>query len=225
MNAQETDKIIDLLLLEANRPVSRSELAHLLEEAQPIRLSTYDPLIDSGQYDPNIYVIKSGLLRGTYLDKNMERTVAFGLPGTILINFHSFYAHEPSFFRFEACCASEVLRIPRVHFDNMLAASHEFALWMLSAHQNQLFYHEVRKRLLCGDAKTRLRQLADRLADSFPTSAVEAAQTKDSKNAVYTRWKEIFKLVPSKIIASYIGITEQHLSKIKRELLFETFGK
>ncbi len=224
MDTQETDKIIDLLVPEANRKVSRGVLARLLEGAQIVSLSTYDPLIDSGQYDPNIYIIKSGLLRGTYLDKNMERTAAFGLPGTILINFHSYYSEEPSFFRFEACCASEVLRISRAHFDAMLEDSHEFALWVMSAHQNQLYYNEVRKQLLCGDAKTRLRQLADRLADSF-TSADSDAPIADSKNAVYTRWKEIFRLVPSRIIASYIGITEQHLSKIKRELLFETFGK
>ena len=39
------------------------------------------------------------------------------------------------------------------------------------------------------------------------------------KTELYTRWKEIFRIVPSKIIASYLGITEQHLSKIKREAL------
>ena len=39
------------------------------------------------------------------------------------------------------------------------------------------------------------------------------------KTELYTRWKEIFRIVPSKIIASYLGITEQHLSKIKREVL------
>lgn len=224
MNAQETNAIIDLLKLEAHHPVPRAELARLLEDAQIIKLSTYDPIIDVGQFDPNIYIIKKGLLRGTYLDKNMERTVAFGLPGTILINFHSFYGKEPSFFRFEACCTSEVIKIARSNFGAMLEDSHDFALWVMSAHQNQLYYNEVRKHLLRGDAKTRLRHLATRLADSFPDSDREASGS-DSNNAVYTRWKEIFKIVPSKIIASYIGITEQHLSKIKRELLFETFGK
>ncbi len=41
---------------------------------------------------------------------------------------------------------------------------------------------------------------------------------------MYSRWKEVLLLVPSKIIASYLGITEQHLSKIKRELLHEGMG-
>ena len=213
MNQQETDKIVDLLLLEANRPVAREELLRLVDGAREISLSTYDPLIDSGQFDSNIYIIKSGLLRGTYLDNGRERTVAFGLPATIMMNFHSLYANEPSFYRFEACCPSEVLRISKAYFEECVARSHEFSLWIISALQNQLYYQEVRKRLLCGDAKTRLRQLADRLADSIPADGTD--------KAVYTRWKDIFRLVPSKIIATYIGITEQHLSKIKRELLFE----
>ncbi len=38
---------------------------------------------------------------------------------------------------------------------------------------------------------------------------------------MHQRWGKIFQLVPSKIIASYLGITEQHLSKIKKELIKE----
>lgn len=32
-------------------------------------------------------------------------------------------------------------------------------------------------------------------------------------------------MVPSKIIASYLGITEQHLSKIKKEMLRENCSR
>ena len=39
------------------------------------------------------------------------------------------------------------------------------------------------------------------------------------KTELNTRWKAIFRIVPSKIIASYLGITEQSLSRIKRSVL------
>ena len=41
------------------------------------------------------------------------------------------------------------------------------------------------------------------------------------KEQLNSRHKTILQIVPSKIIASYLGITEQHLSKIKKEILKE----
>lgn len=203
----EIDFLIDLLSQEAQYPINHDILRRFLHGGEIIRLQTYDSLIDTGQFDPNVYVIKSGLLRGTYLDNNLEKTVAFGLPGTLLINFHSFYGKETSFFRFEACCQSEVVKIQRKYFEKMITTSHQFAIWVTSAHQNQLYYNEFRYQVLSGDAKTRLMQLTNRLLSGFDSAVINS------------RWKEIFRIVPSKIIASYIGITEQHLSKIKKELI------
>ncbi len=41
-------------------------------------------MIDAGEFNPNIYIVKYGLIRGTYLDKNMEKTAGFALPGFII---------------------------------------------------------------------------------------------------------------------------------------------
>ena len=94
--------------------------------------------------------------------------------------------------------------------------------------QNQCYYHEHRNLVLSGDAKTRLIQLTRRLSSALPAREKQTSAASSSgegshdtlvKNEVRTRWKKIFRIVSSKMIASYLGITEQHLSKIKKEIL------
>lgn len=215
-----------LLALEAKYRLRPEIMDRFLAGGSLVTLDTYEPMIDAGAYDPNIYIVKTGLVRGTYLDKNIEKTAGFALPGTLLISFHCFYGHEESYYRFEACCPTTVVKIPKEYFDTLLKESHEFSLWVMSAHQNQLYYNESKNHVLSGDAKSRLTQLTRHLSgkieeskDTLPADLDDRTHQKMVKTELYTRWKEIFRIVPSKIIASYLGITEQHLSKIKREAL------
>ena len=227
------DQIKRLLALEAKQKLSDNLFDRLLSAGEEIVLPTYAAMIDAGEYDPNIYIVKKGMIRGTYLDKNLEKTAGFALPGTLLISFHCYYGEVPSYYRYEACCPTVVIRIPKKVFDDMLAESHEFALWVMSAHQNSLYYTEFKNQLLSGDSKSRLLQLIQRMEGIIPRHedmvADMATYPSDTtshddrvKNELHTRWKEIFKLVPSKIIASYLGITQQHFSKIKREILTDS---
>lgn len=236
MGSKRYDQLKKLLALEAKQRLREDIFDELLDAGEEVALSTYEPMIDAGEFNPNIFIVKEGLVRGTYLDKNMEKTVGFALPGTVVISFHSYYGDEPSYYRYEACCPTVVVRIPRQHFDAMLQHSHQFALWAMSAHQNQLYYNEFQKHILSGDAKSRLIQLTCRLSSIISDTQTDsptcppATDTDEShdcnvKKEMHQRWRKIFQLVPSKIIASYLGITEQHLSKIKKEMLKEGFSR
>lgn len=222
------DKLKRLLALEAKYQLDDAVFDELLSAGSVVKLNTYEPMIDAGEYNPDIYVVKEGLVRGTYLDKNAEKTAGFALPGTLMMSLHCYYGNEPSYYRFEACCATEVIRIPRGWFEGLTMRSHEFALWVMSANQNQLYYNEFRSRLLSGDAKSRFEQLTRRWSEIIPEVPANVIASglgvgknhyQRVKTEMYARWKMILPIVPSKIIASYLGITEQHLSKIKRELL------
>lgn len=216
-----------LLALEAQYRLRSELMDEFLAGADDIiHLDTYQPMIDEGKFDPDIYIVKTGLIRGIYHDRNMEKTAGFALPGTILISFHCYYGRDRSYYRFEACCPSEVVRIPKAYFNEMLRKHHEFALWILSAHQNQLYYNECKNRVLSSDAKTNLVKLMENISGipkqserRIKDSVDDEAHTQLVKRELFTRWNDIFNLVPSRIIASYLGITEQHLSKIKKELL------
>jgi len=189
-------KLIELVSLEAKIQLPETFWKEVFSFATFKSLKKGEVMVDAGVYDPDVYFVESGLIRGTFMDKMSERTAGFALPGTLLISFHCFYGDEPSYYRFEACVPSRVVRIPCKIFRTMIEKHHDFAIWVMEANQNQLYHAEIKNKLISGDAKERLRQLID-------------------------GWPEIILKVSSKHLASYLGITEVHLSRIKSEILRE----
>lgn len=189
-------KFIELVSQEAKLLLPFSFWEELFSLSTVRSLGRREAMIDAGEYDPDVYFVKSGLIRGTFMDGVLERTAGFAFPGTLLISFHCFYGQEPSFYRYEACIPSQVVRVPSSVFRAMIEKYHEFAIWVMEANQNQLYHAEIKNRLVSGDAKERLRQLIE-------------------------GWPEIILKVSSKHLASYLGITEVYLSRIKSEILRE----
>ena len=157
------------------------------------RLKNRQVLIPYGKMDANVYVLKSGLIRFCYFDGEKEKTYGFSSPGTVIISYHSHFMRAPSFFQLESCGESVVEKISQSEFDEMVAASHEFAQWVLAIHLQQLYFNEFRYAVVNGLAKERYLSLV--------------------KNR-----PEIIARVPLKIIASYLGVTPNYLSRLKKTL-------
>ena len=219
--------LLKLLSLEASYKIDDEILEQFLSEGKELKLSPREALIDFGDNKADVYIIKKGIIRKFYEDNNNEKTAGFALPGTMLISYHCYYSNQPSFYRFEALTPSEVIVIPHKHFDKMIKENHEFCLWSLSVAQNNLFYHEVRDIILKGDAIDRLKRLLKRFDSNniLDFNQTEKRNSKEENKFVFKevneRWKKIYKIVPSKILASYLGLSEVHLSRIKKELLTE----
>ncbi len=148
-------------------------------------------VISEGDTDDNLYIIEQGIMRCWYTDGKKEVTQAFGLPGTIVLSFHSYYDGQPSPVNFEACCRSRLLKVARADFDALVERSHLFARWCLRVAQCQLFHYEIRRRVIRGDASERYK-------------------------ALLRHRPEIIRNVPLKIIASYLGITPEYLSSLRK---------
>lgn len=158
-----------------------------------VELRDGEALIPYGNHDNNVYVLKSGIVRLAYFDGLKEMTFAFAMSGTVMISYHSFYLRDLSFFQLEACCDSVVLRIPRDKFIELTRTSHDFSQWIMWMSIGQLWFFERKLAVVNGDAKERLESLMENRP-------------------------EILEKVQAKIIASYIGVTPQYLSKLKRRL-------
>lgn len=193
MTSAELDDLYIKMQGEAKSLLLRPCFDRLVEGSKLITLRRREAMIDAGKYDPNIYIVKNGMVRLTYMDNNLERTRGFAMPGTLLISYHSYYGDSPSFYRFEAVSPSVVVKVSREDFDKLVKEDREFSLWLLQALQNHIYYEEIKNKNTSGEAKNKLIQLMQ-------------------------DWPEIFTRVPAKIIASYMGITEVHLSRIKAEL-------
>ena len=76
-----------------------------------------------------------------------------------------------------------------------MESSHEFAIWMFGMSENNMMLAEERAMILADSAEKQYLKLA-RIVP-----------------------REIFMQLSSRLIARYLGITEQSLSRIRRTLL------
>jgi CRP-like cAMP-binding protein len=182
-----------LLFAENDYRMKDETMDMFFEAMSEIKLKAREPLIDYGAFDSNIYVIRSGIIRIAYFNGFREVTHAFGTPGTMTISYFAYFMDEPSFFKFEACCDSVVMKITKVRFLELIRQSHDFAQWVTSMLTGQLWAYEKKLQIVNGNAKERFEALVN---DDRP---------------------EIMKNVSSKIIASYIGVTPIYLCKLKRD--------
>lgn len=86
-----------------------------------------------------------------------------------------------------------LMRVRKADFSALIDRSAEFARWCLGNVQFQLYFFEMKGRIIQGPAKERYESIL--------------------KNR-----PEIIKNVSLKIIASYLGITPQYLSKLRRNM-------
>lgn len=159
-----------------------------------IRLNNKQLLIPYGKLDDNVYILKDGLIRFAYFDGMVEKTFSFSTPGNLIISYHSFYKQIPSSFQYESCGKSVVLRLSKANVDELLKQSADFANWMFRMSLEQLWCREMKVTIINGTAAERFESLI--------------------KNR-----PEILKIASNKIIASYIGVTQQSLSRLKRQLM------
>lgn len=185
------DKLKDELSYECGYEISDSLFATILGASAEVNLRKGDVLYCQQKVNRDVYILKEGILRLKFFDGEKERTHAFALPATVMISYHSYFMGLPSYIQVEACTETTLLKITKSDFDALILQSHEFAIWVAYFNISQLFYYEKKLSVIKGTAKE--RYLA--LVENRP---------------------EIIRHVASKIVASYLGITPQYLSNIKR---------
>lgn len=170
-------------------------LDRLLREAKWLHVGARYVVIEMGKTCPDVFIVKDGIIRVWDFDGEKERTFGFGLPGTIFESKHSFVMHGPSYYQVETCCPSVILRIPEREFWNTVQSDHSFAVFMLHNAYGELYSHE------------------------FKESTVNNGTARERFEAMIKYRPVILEKVPQKIIASYLGITSEYFSVLKRRLL------
>lgn len=189
------DEIKELLANECNHRFSMDEpvMEKFIGLLTEIKLPRGGILTHYGQYDSNVYVIREGILKLSYLEGDKEKILAFGMNGSIFSQMHCYYMKRPSFFQCEACTDTQVMKIGKSEFDALIDESPYFARWVLDRSLDQLCGLEMRLERLNGSASERYMSLMR----IMPEVAVR---------------------VKEKDIASYLGITPIYFSKLKKEL-------
>ncbi len=195
INKTDLEEIKLLLKEEVGFLPSGPGLDSLLQRAEWLQVDDKYVVIEMGKTCPDVYILKDGIIRVWDFDGEKERTFGFGLPGTIFESKHSFVMHGPSYYQVETCCPSTILRIREKDFWDTVKQDHTFAVFMLHNAYGELYSHE------------------------FKESTINNGTAKERFEAMIKYRPVILEKVSQKIIASYLGITSEYFSVLKRRLL------
>ena len=152
-----------------------------------------ESIIRAGSTVPDVFIIYDGVVKGFLNLNGVEKILYFGSCGTLLTTMHSFSCSQPSVIDVEACTKVTAICVLKQDFDHLMDTSIEFCKWIAGIFSRRCYYQEVKAKIMCGDSKWRYRW-------------------------IQKCRPELLQNVPQKSIASYLGITEQHLSRIRRSL-------
>ncbi|TCD26626.1 Crp/Fnr family transcriptional regulator [Pedobacter psychrodurus] len=161
----------------------------------PKKLRKRQYLLNAGDTCKHLAFVAKGLLRTYNVDeKGDEHMSVFGWEGWWLSDFNSFLSGEPALFNIDAIEDSEVLLISRSDYDELTLAVPIMDRYFRILYQNSLVTKERR------------------LMSSITHSAEEKYLLLVESNP------QIISRIPQNLIASYLGIAPETLSRIKKHL-------
>jgi CRP-like cAMP-binding protein len=170
--------------------VKKLEIRNLLD--QPAIFKRNEVLVKQGSTNSTIYYILSGTMRVFVTDGEEENVIRFGYEGSIITALDTFVTGKPTELTIQAIKQSIVRSISKDTFMSFIREEKEHAeLWM-NILQNLIYQQMEREQDLL-------------------TSSPSARY-----NRVLQRSPRLFQEIPHKHIASYLRMTPETLSRIKK---------
>lgn len=160
----------------------------------PAKLRQGDFAEIAGKITSSFIYVNSGCLMSYYTDaEGSDHVIQFAVTGWWTGDLHSFTKGEPSLYSTRALTDSEVFYLPKGDMESLLERFPRLERYFRILFQNSIVSHQ--HRLI-----QNLSVTADQRYENF------------SK-----RYPTLEQYVPLKYIASYLGITPEFLSKIRRK--------
>lgn len=178
--------------------LSLQNIETIAKAHQKVNVKKGELLLVSGKMANEYYLIEKGLFRSFSLDYNgNEVTTGFYGNNDILIEVSSLFQRIPSQESLQALTDGVVWKIELETFQNLYQTIEGFSEWGRSWMSNQLF------------------QAKQRSLDMLTVSATDRYLKLLQENP------EIIQQAPLKHIASYLGVTDSSLSRIRKEIITE----
>lgn len=174
-------------------PLAESEIDKIFSLAEKINLSKNSRLIEQNQINKYIYFLEEGICRIFYLKQDKEIILDFCFPGDIILPLNSYIHQLPTYEIVDALEHSSIYRIPINQLHNLYESSLAIANWG--------------------------RKLAE-----FETLKIEERLMQSLFKSASERYKDLLNKAPEFLhkiklghIASYLGVTQVTLSRIRAE--------
>ncbi len=151
-----------------------------------------DWLIKEGDIERHIYFIISGAVRAFRITDDEDQTIRLGYKGNMITSISSFFTATPSAFSIEALRKTEVSIITK----------EKFLAFVQQDEKHLKAYQTILENLVV--------QQMEREIDLLTHSPVERLFR------VINRSPQLFQEIPLKYIASYLRMTPETLSRIKK---------
>lgn len=157
-----------------------------------IQLERNEYLKVKGSIDTNIYLVINGSLRIFVIDEYEEHTIRFGYKDNLIASLDSFLNEQPSDLYIQALKKTKIKSISKKKYTSFIESSLENKTIWLTILENFVLQQMERER------------------DLLTSSPIERY------NRVLKRSPQLFQEIPNKYIASYLRMTPETLSRIKK---------
>ena len=182
-------------LLLNNYQIGAADFEQLLSISKRVRFDKGGIIIEAEKVSDEIFLVESGLTRAYFWDaKGNEVTECFGVCGDFFASMFSYFKVEPSFLQYEAVTNMVLYTIKQSELENLCRQSLAIS---------NLFRTICIEQLYCLERKCKIFGKDDALNRYISLIKVRP---------------QIVKEVPLKHIASYLGITQQSLSRLRASL-------
>ncbi len=173
--------------------ISEHELDLFIEKCSFKKFSRHDIVSKPGLVPNEVFFILKGLIRVTVTDQDgIEHTIHFAMENQFIADYSCFILKAPSLYTLEAVEPTEVVVLPRAAIDWGYRHLQEGEKMGRLIAEYYFIYQDNRiKNVYARTAKQRY----DNISDIFPN---------------------IHNRVPQHMIASYLGISPVHLSRLKK---------
>lgn len=184
-----------LLFLNSIYPLSIELQQHLAVMLKSKIVKKKDFLLRTGETCTNVYFVESGLIRCFYKKEEKEICSWFMREGDVIISVESFFKQKPSYESIQALEKSSVYYISYSELQDIYMKFSEFNF--IGRVLVERYYVRCEERLF--------------------TIRYNTAQ--ERYHYLINNQSELIRNIASKYIASYLGVSEITLSRIKRKKL------
>lgn len=171
-------------------------ILQLMEEFQtngrPIELTKGEFLIRENETEHHLYFIEQGAVRAFYQSEHEEHTIRFGYEGNIINSLGSYFSNKPSELYIEALKKTQVKALHKQAIEAFVQQSES----------NSQSYLKLIEQLVV--------QQIEREIDLLIESPSERL------DRVLKRSPHLFQHIPLKYIASYLRMSPETLSRIRK---------
>ncbi len=161
----------------------------------PKKIRKKQYLLQEGNICKHLAFVEKGLLRSYNVDeKGIEHMIHFAWEGWWMADMLSFLSNEPSTYHIDAIEEAELLLISQTDFEEMLLKVPVMERYFRILFQNNIISKE--------------RRLISSISNSAEEKYIHLTATNP----------ELIKRIPQQLVASYLGITPETLSRIKKKL-------